>query len=324
MKRRETLLLFSAGLGSGLTTSAWADDRFPNRPIRVVMPYAPGSVGDLMARSIQDAVASALGQPMFIDHRAGAGGAIGAREVALAAPDGYTLLFGNNGPNAIGPQLNQNSGYDPIKDFAPVVLVAVVPLILSINPSVPAKNLREFVDFARRESGLDYGTVGVGSFGYLATEVFAKSANLKLTHVPYKSSGQVILGLIAGEIKMSISAPSESLFANARAGKVRIIGVSSPQPTPLAPGVLPIVEVVPGFVMEGWFGLFAPARTPAPVVSRIAEAVRGALSSEDLKRKFIEYGFIAGGKTSGEFREFVFDEVARWGRVIREHKLRLE
>lgn len=298
---------------------------FPSRPVWIVLPYsAGGATSELMARALQDPLAKELGQQVLIEYKPGAGGMVGAREVAKASPDGHVLLFGNNGPNAIGPQLSRSAGYDPIRDFAPVSLVAVVPLILTVNAGVPAKDVRGLIEYARSRPGLEYGTVGVGSFGYLATEVFARSAGLKLTHVPYKSSGQVAQSLLAGEIKMAISAPSETVFNHVKAGKLRLLGASSPKPTPLAMNAPPIAEAVPGFVMQGWFGLFAPAGTPEGIVNRLSEAIQRILAQGEMQQRFLGYGFAATSSSPQEFSGYVREEVQRWGRVIRETGVSLD
>lgn len=302
-----------------------AAQEWPNRPIRIVMPYAAGGTGDLMVRALQDPLEKALGQQILIEHRPGAGGLLGARSVARAVPDGYTFLFGNNGPNAIGPQLNASAGYDPARDFAPVTLVSVVPLILSVSTEVPANDVQGLIAFARgQRKPLEYGTVGVGSFGFLATEVFAKAAGIDLLHVPYKSSGQVVLGLIGHEVKLAISAPSEMLFSNAKAGKLKILGVSSEGPTPLAPGVPVIRDVLPEFVLYGWFGLFAPAGTPTPIVERMSAAVRRVLDTPELNKRYTEYGFAATGTSPNEFNAYVQSEIQRWGKVIREGRYKTD
>jgi len=198
----------------------------PTQNVRMVVPAAPGGTTDIMARTLQEPLSKALGQPVIVDNKAGAAGAIGTKQVATAAPDGYTLVFGNNGPSAIVPLLQKDVGYDPVKDFVPVSLVSIAPLVLVLHPSVPAGDVKEFVAWARTQpGGVEYATAGAGSLGHLATELFAKDAGLKLVHVPDKRQAPSTMAVLNGEVKMLLTTSSDSMGSAVRDGKLRLLGV---------------------------------------------------------------------------------------------------
>ena len=202
------------------TTGASA--QFPNRPIHLVVPYPPGGLVDTMARTVQEPLSAALGQPVIVDNKPGAAGAIATRFVAQSPPDGYTLIFGNNGPSALLPLIQKDAGYDPIADFTPITMVATAPMIIVIHENTPAKNLKEFIAYARQNPGtVAYSTAGVGSLGHLTSELFAQMAGIKLVHIPYKGSAPAVMAVLEGEVKMYLSSPSDTLSAGIKAGKVR-------------------------------------------------------------------------------------------------------
>jgi tripartite-type tricarboxylate transporter receptor subunit TctC len=220
---RSCLRLFSLALILSLVSAA-ARAEFPDRPIHLVVPYPPGGLVDAMARTIQEPLSAILGQTVIVDNRTGAAGAIATRAVAQSAPDGYTLIFGNNGPSALVPLIQKDAGYDPINDFSPISLVATAPMVLVIHSSVPATDLEGFIDFARGQpQGIEYATSGIGSLGHLTTELFAQKAGVKLVHVPYKGSAPAVMAVLGGEVKMYLSTTSDALDAGIKAGKVRLL-----------------------------------------------------------------------------------------------------
>ena len=319
IKRRTALLSAAFALGA---LPATAQAPYPDKPIKLIVPYPPGGTTDIMARTLQEPLSKALGQPVIVDNKAGAAGAIGTKQVATAAPDGYTLVFGNNGPSAIVPLLQRDVGYDPVKDFAPVSLVSIAPLVLVLHPSVPAGDVKEFVAWARTQpGGVEYATAGAGSLGHLATELFAKDAGLKLVHVPYKGQAPSTMAVLNGEVKMLLTTSSDSMGAAVRDGKLKLLGVSTAKPSPLMPGAPTIGQSLPGFEVNVWFGILAPAGTPAPVIAKLNEAIRTVLADPEIQRKFMGYGSIATASTPQEFAAMIGAEVPKWKGVVATAKI---
>jgi len=319
IKRRTSLLCLALALG-GLPGAALA--QYPDKPIRLVVPYAPGGTTDIMARTLQEPLSKILGQTVIVDNKAGAAGAIGTAQVAHAAPDGYTLIFGNNGPSAIVPLIQKDVGYDPIKDFAPVSLVSIAPMTLVVHPSVPANTVKELVAYAKTEpNGIDYGTAGAGSLGHLASELFGKEAGIKLVHVPYKGQGPSTMAVLNGEVKMLLTTSSDTQDAAVKGGKLRLLGVSTAKPSPLMPGAPTIGESLPGYEASVWFGILAPAGTPAPVIAKLNAAIRDVLANPELQKKFVSFGCVATPSTPQEFAALIGAEVPKWKSVVETQKI---
>lgn len=319
MKRRTGLLALALAIAA---LPAAAQAPYPDKPIRLVVPYPPGGTTDIMARTLQEPLSKALGQPVIVDNKAGAAGAIGTKQVAAAAPDGYTLVFGNNGPSAIVPLLQKDVGYDPVKDFAPVSLVSIAPLVLVLHPSVPAGNVKELIAWARTQpGGVEYATAGAGSLGHLATELFGKDAGLKLVHVPYKGQAPSTMAVLNGEVKMLLTTSSDSMGAAVKDGKLKLLGVSTAKPSPLMPGAPTIGQSLQGFEVNVWFGILAPAGTPAPVITRLNAAIRTVLADPEIQRKFMGYGSIATASTPQEFATMIGAEVPKWKSVVETAKI---
>ncbi len=319
MKRRTSLLSLAFALAA---LPAAAQAPYPDKPIRLVVPYAPGGTTDIMARTLQEPLSKALGQTVVVDNKAGAAGAIATKQVATSAPDGYTLIFGNNGPSAIVPLIQKDVGYDPVKDFAPVSLVSIAPLVLVVHPSVPAGSVAEFVAWAKAQpGGVEYATAGAGSLGHLATELFGKDAGLKLIHVPYKGQAPSTMAVLNGEVKMLITTSSDTMDSAVRAGKLKLLGVSTAKPSPLMPGAPTIGQSLKGYEVNVWFGILAPAGTPAPVIARLNAAIREVLASPELQQKFVGYGCIATASTPQEFAAMIGAEVPKWKDVVESAKI---
>ncbi|TWT11459.1 tripartite tricarboxylate transporter substrate binding protein [Reyranella sp. CPCC 100927] len=299
--------------------------QYPDRPVRLIVPYAPGGTTDIMARTLQEPLSKALGQPIIIDNKAGAAGAIGTGQVAHAAPDGYTLVFGNNGPSAIVPLIQTDVGYDPIKNFAPVSLVSLAPLVLVTHASVPAADVKELISFARTQAGgLEYATAGAGSLGHLATELFASAAGIKLVHVPYKGQAPATMAVVGGEVKVLLTTSSDTMAASVKGGKLKLLGVSSAQPSVLVPGAAPIGESLPGFEVNVWFGILAPAGTPAAVIARLNAAIREVVAQADIQQRFITYGCVATASTPAEFAAMIAAEVPKWRSIVDTARIRAQ
>lgn len=290
-------VLFSLAAATALLPVV-AMAQYPDKPIRLIVPYSPGGTTDIMARTLQEPLSKALGQPVIVDNKAGAAGAIGTKQVATAPPDGYTLIFGNNGPSAIVPLIQKDVGYDPVKDFAPVSLVSIAPLTLVVHPSVPAGNVKELIAWAKTQpGGVDYATAGAGSLGHLATELFGKEAGIKLNHVPYKGQAPSTMAVLNGEVKLLLTTSSDTQDAAVKSGKLKLLGVSTPKPSPLMPSAPTIGQSLPGYETVVWFGILAPAGTPANVIDRLNAAIRSVLADAEIQKKFMGYGCIATAST---------------------------
>src|SRR3954468_13709700 len=298
---------------------------FPVKPIKIVVPYPAGGTTDLMARALQEPMQKALGQPVIVDNKPGAAGAIGAREVARSPADGYTLLFSNNGPSSTTPLLVKDAGYDGLKDFAPVSLVSTAPLFVVVNAAVPSSDHKSFIDYARSQpNGLEYASAGIGSLGHLASELFARMAGIKMSHIPYKGQAPTSNAVMTGEVKVLITTSSSAMNSYITAGKLKLLGVSTPEPSPLAPGAPVISSVLPGYKVEIWFGLLAPAGTPADVVAKLNDAVSRAVALPDLQQRFINFGVIATAGSPKRLGDLIADEVPRWTQIVREANIRAE
>ncbi len=302
-----------------------AAQAFPSKPIRIIVPYPAGGTTDLMARALQEPMGKTLGQPIIVDNKPGAAGAIGAREVAKSPPDGYTMLFSNNGPSSTTPLLVKDAGYDGIKDFAPVSLVSTAPLFVVVNAAVPVNDLKGFIDHARTQpNGLEYASAGIGSLGHLASELFARMAGIKMIHVPYKGQAPTSNAVMTGEVKVLITTSSSAMNSFISAGKLKLLGVSTPEPSPLAPGVPVVSTVLPNYKVEIWFGLLAAAGTPPDVIAKLNDAVSKAVALPDLQKRFVNFGVIATAGSPKRLGDLIADEVPRWTQIVREAGIRAE
>jgi tripartite-type tricarboxylate transporter receptor subunit TctC len=318
-------MVFHACIITALFAASATAQQFPTKPIRIVSPYAPGGTVDALVRPLQEPLAKLLGQQVLIDNRAGAGGAMGTREVARAAPDGYTLIAGNNGPNAILPVLQKDLGYDALKSFEPVAILATVPMVVTVHPGVPASNLKEFLALARSDArGIEYASVGIGSMGHFATEMLARAAGLKLVHVPYNGGGPATASILAGDTKLYISSFNVGMKAQAEAGKLRILAVTSPQPMAALPGVPAVAELVSGYAAEVWFGLLAPAGTPQAIIAQLHKAVTEVLAQPDIQQRYRAIGADTPGVSPARFREMLAAEVQRWTVLVKETGIKAE
>lgn len=320
MKVRRKILFGLAAAMALLPGTAMA--QYPDKPIKLIVPYSPGGTTDIMARTLQEPLSKVLGQPVIVDNKAGAAGAIGTKQVAISPADGYTLIFGNNGPSAIIPLIQKDVGYDPVKDFAPVSLVSIAPLTLVVHPSVPATNVKELIAWAKTQpGGIDYATAGAGSLGHLSTELFGKEAGIKLNHVPYKGQAPSTMAVLNGEVKLLLTTSSDTQDAAVKAGKLKLLGVSTPKPSPLMPSAPTIGQSLPGYETVVWFGILAPAGTPAPVINRLNAAIREVLAQPEIQKKFVGYGCIATASTPQEFAAMIAAEVPKWKSIVETAKI---
>jgi tripartite-type tricarboxylate transporter receptor subunit TctC len=328
MKRRDMLAYSAAALcaGAAMPRLAPAQARYPDRPIKLVVPFVPGGVNDAVARLWADRVKAPLGT-VFIENQGGAGGAVGGAAVARAQPDGYTLLLGGAGSQVLNPIAMSKPLYDPIKDFEPIAILATTSLTIAVTPSLPVHTLKELIAYAKANPGkLVYGSAGTGSMTHLAGELFKSlAATPDIVHVPYKGSGASITDVISGQVPMIVANVTGQVLELHKSGKLRMIAVTGPERLVADQEIPTAVESgLPGMVSVNFTGLFAPARTPKPIVEQIAAATASALASEEVRRNLIEQGLEPyPDSTPEKTRRFVEEDMARWTPVIRAIGLKL-
>jgi tripartite-type tricarboxylate transporter receptor subunit TctC len=319
------LRLFALVAGLVALAGNAAADNYPSRPIRLIVPYPAGGSTDIMARALQEPMAKILGQPLIIDNRGGAAGTTGANEAARADADGYTLLFANNGPISIAPLLQKGVDFDPLKSFAPVSLVSMAPLVLVASENVPVNDVAGLIAYAKAQSKpMLYASAGPGSLGHLSTERFLNQAGLQMVHVPYRGQAPTTLAVFAGEVDVLLTTTSDTLNEHIRTGKVKLLGVSSPGPSPVAPGAAPIGNALKGYSVETWFGILAPAATPPEVVSKLNAALNAVLAMPQLRDRFLSYGVEAKASTPAGLHDLIATEIPSWRKVIEERNLKAE
>jgi tripartite-type tricarboxylate transporter receptor subunit TctC len=295
---------------------------YPTRPVTLVVPFPPGGGTDTGARIIAQKLSTKWGQQVIVENKGGAAGQIGADMVAKAKPDGYTILMGNIGTQAINPSLYPKMAYDPDRAFAPITLVAELPLAMMINPSTPSKTAAEFIAFAKSQPGkLSYSSSGAGSGPHLAAEMFKDATGTFILHVPYRGGGPAIADLLAGHVQLSFMTVLEA-SGHIKAGKLRALAVTSDKRVTALPDVPTIAEtVIPKFNSISWIGLLAPAGTPTEVVDKISADVRELLATDEVKARLIELGAIPAGTTPAQFTQLIDGDRKRYAQIIRERKI---
>jgi tripartite-type tricarboxylate transporter receptor subunit TctC len=319
MQRRKFLTLAGgAALIWPLTADAQQPADYPTRPITLIVPYAPGGGNDVLARGVAEPMGKTLGQPIVIENHGGAGGSLGTRQVAKSAPDGYTLGLGGTGTLAIDPTLYPNVGYDPRKDFAPVGLIATGPLIILVNPSLPAHNVREFIALAKAEPGkLNYASAGKGSGIHLGTVLFALTAGIDIVHVPYRGTGPALTDLLGGHVSMYFSS-LPSAVGLVKEGKLRALGVTGLKRSPIFPDVPTVAEQgLPGFEAVLHYGIVAPAGTPRPIIDKLNTALREALGDEAVAKRLATEGAEPLSTTSEEYAADIDREETKWSALVK-------
>jgi len=308
-------------LAALIASPAVAADRYPQKPIRMVIPFSPGGGTDALARAVSDKLEEALGATVIIDNRPGAGGTLGVALVAQAAPDGYTLLF-TSASFTFAPSLYRNLPYDAIKDFKPITNFAFTPNVLVVHPSLPAKSIRELIALARKHPGeIYYGSAGRGSNLHLTTELFNYMAKIRMTQVPYKGAGPAQIAVMSGEVQVQLPGIQSSL-PFIKSGRMRALGVTTKQRAPALPEVPTINEAgVPGYDKAGWFALFAPAAVPEPIIDRLYRATAKVLKNPAVVKRLASEGATAVGNSPDEFGKFVRFEIGQWSKLIHEMKL---
>ena len=309
---------------AAIAFSAQAAD-YPEKPIRLLVPAAPGGGADFVARILGVKLTEALGQTVVVENRAGASGTIAADNAAKSTADGYTLLMGQSTSVVIAPHLYKKLGYDTLRDLAPVTLVAQVPNILVVHPSVPARTVSEFIALAKAQPELlNYGSSGNGAPSHLAGEMFKSATGVKMVHVPYKGAGLAVNGLIAGEIQVMF-APIVAVLPQVKAGRLRALAVTSATRSAAAPELPTLAESgLPGYEISSWFGLFAPANTPTPVIERLYRETAKALQSPDVRERFAREGAEPVGSSPADFTVYVRAEYAKYTRIVRDSGIKAD
>jgi tripartite-type tricarboxylate transporter receptor subunit TctC len=309
-------LILAAGAAQG--------QQYPDRPLRLVIPYAPGGPVDIVGRMTGIKLTEALGQQVIIDNRAGAGGNIALEIVAKAAPDGYTLLMGANGPIAINPSLYRNMQLDTMKDLSAITMVASSAMILVAHPSLPANTVKELIALAKaKPGGINYASSGSGSTAHLSSELFKRMAGVQMVHVPYKGAGPALTDLVGGQVQTMFTGISSTL-SYVKSGKLKALGVSSEKRLPILPDVPAVAEELPGYEVSTWYGVFSPVGVPPRVTSRLHSALVQALATTDAQHRLAALGADAHTNTPAEFAAAIRKEHAKWARIISESGARAD
>ena len=303
---------------AGCLVSEASAQGYPNRPIRMIAPFPAGGLADVLARAVGDEISKALGQPIIVENRAGAGGNVGADAVAKAEPDGYTLLMSSAGILSANQFLYAKMPFEPEKAFVPVSLVADMPILLLVHPKVGAKTAQEFLALARANPGkFNFGSPGIGTTGHLALAYFMHLANVKITHVPYRGAAPSVQDLVAGQTDGTFDNPP-TVISHIRAGSILPLGVTAKERLSLLPDVPTMIEGgVPGFVASSWFGVVAPAGTPPEIVKQLSAEIAKAVRLPALQRFPRDSGARLVGNTPEEFAQFIRDERTKWGEIIK-------
>ena len=291
---------------------------YPSRPLRLIVPFPPGGSTDILARSLAQRLAENLAQPVVIDNRPGAGGSIGSEAAAKAAPDGYTIMMGHLGTLAVNAAIYKKLPYDPVKSFAPVSLMAIVPSVLVVNNALPVASAAELIAYAKKNPGkLAYGSAGSGSTSHLTTEYFKLATGTDILHVPYKGVGPMLTDLVSGQLSMGLNG-APAVMPHVVSGRLRALAVSSLTRLPSLPNVPTLDEAgVKGFEANGWYGIVAPAGTARDIVARLNAEIRRILQTPELRARLDAEGAIPAAGSPEEFAAFIAAEIARWGSVLK-------
>jgi tripartite-type tricarboxylate transporter receptor subunit TctC len=314
MRRTLVAIAFAT---AALSSAVQAQESWPQRQVNIIVPFTAGGTTDMFGRILAQKLQEKYGTPFVVENRAGAGGNIGAAAVAKAPKDGSTLLVGTVSTHAINPFIYKSTGFDAEKDFQPISLIARLPNLLVVNPKVPAKTVAEVVEYVKKNPGkLNYGSSGAGTSTHLAAELFQMMTGTKMSHVPYRSSGDVMNALIGGHIDLAF-ANMTLAWPTAQSGAVRAIAVTSRERSPTAPDVPTVAESLPGFEATSWHGLFAPAGTPRPIVDTLSAEVKRIFESPETSAKLKEIGAVTVPMSPEEFAQFIAAERRKWQEVVK-------
>ncbi|MDM0075810.1 tripartite tricarboxylate transporter substrate binding protein [Variovorax sp. J2P1-59] len=320
MKRIQFLQAIAATLCLAATSASLAQG-YPTKPIRLIVPFPAGGATDLFARTLSQKMGEKLGTTLVIDNKPGAGGAIGSDMAAKAAPDGYTLLLATTSTHSIGPWINPKLPYDTVHDFTPIAHVGDAPSIMLVPNSSPAKTVREWIDYARKNPGkLNYASSGNGTIVQLTAELFKSQAGIFVTHIPYKGTALAIPDLISGKVDVLFDSLPTGM-PHVRDGRLRALGVTSLKRSPLAPELPPIADTLPGFESNTWFGLYGPKGLAAEMVTRINTAANQALADPEVRDKLARLGISPTQSTPAQLASMVAEDAAKWKKIIAERKI---
>ena len=319
MTKRSCLVATSLAAGCIFCCSSAhaAEAGYPRRPIRVIVASPPGGSPDILTRIIAQKLTEQLNQQVIVDNRSGAAGIIGTEMAARATPDGHTLVVGFVGSFAVSPSLRARLAYDPIKDFQPIALFVKLPNMLAVTPSLPVTSVKQLLELARAKPGvLNYGSAGNGSAAHLCVEYFKAITKVDIRHVPYRGTGPALVSLVAAEVALTITGVPP-LMPHIKSGRLRALGVSTARRIPQLPEVPTLIEAgVPGYEVVQWYGLLAPAGTPAPIVAQLNSEVVKALRNPEVRDRFAAEGADPVGSSPAEFREYIKSEIARWRPIV--------
>jgi tripartite-type tricarboxylate transporter receptor subunit TctC len=318
--RRGLVISLALGCSSLAATSAFAQTApWPSKPIRYIVPFAPGGTTDILARVVGEKLGPALGQTLVVENKAGQGGSVGAAELARAVPDGYTIGGGTISSHAINATLYDKLPYDPVKSFDPIIMYATQPNVLLVHPSVPANNLREFIALAKANPGkYSFGSAGIGTSQHISGELFSTMAGVKMQHIPYKGSGQMIPELLGGTIVVAVDNIATAL-PHMKAGKLRALAVTTATRSSAAPDVPTMAESgLTGYELSSWQAVFAPAGTPKPIIDRLYTEIDKILKTPDVAKRLGELGLDISGMPPAELGKLVASDVPRLGKVVKD------
>ena len=318
------ILFAAAWLIAALPAIAADAQSYPSKPIRIIVPFPPGGIADVMSRVFGQKFTDTWNQPVIVENRAGAGGNIGTEIVAKSPPDGYTLVMGSIGTHAVNVSLFSKLPYDPVRDFAPVALVIEADGLLVLHPSVPVKTVKDLIALARARPGqLVYASAGNGTAAHLAGELFKSMAKIDLVHIPYKGNVPAITDLVGGQTSM-LFATLPTVLPLAKAGKLHALAVTGAQRNPAIPDVPTMADTLPGFEVTNWIALFAPAGTPADIVAKLNAEIMRIMRLPDVQSRLVNEGAKFTPNTPNEFAAFVKSEIAKWGKVIKDSGARVD
>jgi tripartite-type tricarboxylate transporter receptor subunit TctC len=325
MSSRFTIITSMLAVAAGVSGAGAQEAAFPNKPIRLIMPNAPGSSNDVLSRLLAIKLGEILGQQVVIDNRAGAGGTIGVETAAHAVPDGYTLVAASSATHSIAPHVYSKLNYDVNRDFTPISLFVITQNLLAVHPSIPAKTVREFIDYAKSKPGtLNMASAGAGSTSHLAGVMFTTLAHIQSVHVPYKGGGPSVAAVVAGEAQW-VFTPIAGPLPHVRSGRLRALAVGGVQRSPVAPEIPTVAESgVPGYNSSGWNGIMGPRGLPKPIVAKLHDAIAKALASPDVKESFAAQGAEPFSDTPEQFAQHVRNEYVRFGKAVKDAGLKVE
>jgi tripartite-type tricarboxylate transporter receptor subunit TctC len=309
---------------AALAPPAAAQQAYPNKPVRIIVPYPPGGTADIVARTIAEKLGGTWGQPVIVENRAGAGGTVGVDAAAKAAPDGYTMVLGVTGPLTIAPSINPQLPYDPLRDLVPVTLVAAVPSVIAVHPSVAARDLRELIALAKSQPGkLTFASAGTGTSVHIAGELLKAMAGVDILHIPYKGGAPALNDVMGGQVSMIIENLPQ-LLPHVRAGKIRALAVTTRERSAALPDLPAVAELLPGYEATTWFGLLAPAGTPQDIVRKVQADVAKIVTLPGVKERLASLGAEVIASTPEAFAAHLRSELLRFAKVIKDAGIKVD